>query len=108
MTRPAHIFIIILTKCKHFRTKPTEQVILMHELGVLRHAVRTVSRIAAQNQIQRVKHITLEVGTESTFVPAYLEKLFPVAIDQIPVMKDAQLRIRMVSGRSLVIGEIGY
>ena len=80
----------------------------MHELGVLYQAVRTVDRIAAEHKIRKIKHIILEVGTESTFVPAYLEKLFPLAIDQAPVMQDAQLRIRMVPGRSLVIGEIGY
>ena len=80
----------------------------MHELGVLNQAVKTVSRIAAQNQIQRIKHITLEVGAESTFVPAYLEKLFPLAADQTPLLQGAELRIRTVPGERLVIGEIGY
>ncbi len=80
----------------------------MHELGVLRQAVRTVNRIAVKNQIQRVKHITLEVGTESTYVPAFLEKLFPLAVDQDPIMQGAQLKIRLVPGRELVIKDIGY
>lgn len=80
----------------------------MHELGVLYQAVRTVSRIAAEHDIQRIKHITLEVGTESTFVPAYLEKLFPLAIDRTPALKDAQLRLRTVPGQGLTISEIGY
>jgi Zn finger protein HypA/HybF involved in hydrogenase expression len=80
----------------------------MHELGVLYQAVRTVSRIAAEHDIQRIKHITLEVGTESTFVPAYLEKLFPLAADQSPLLQGTELRIRTVPGARLVIGEIGY
>lgn len=80
----------------------------MHELGVLYQTVRTVSRVAEKNRIQRVKHITLEVGTESTYVPAFLEKMFPLAIDREPLMKDAQLRIEMVSGNGLLIKEIGY
>lgn len=80
----------------------------MHELGVLYQTVRTVGRIAEKNKIQRVKHITLEVGIESTYVPAFLKKLFPVAIDQVSVMKGAELRIEMVSGRGLLIKEIGY
>lgn len=80
----------------------------MHELGVLYQAIRTVERIAAERKIRQIRHITLEVGTESTFVPAYLEKLFPVAIDRFPVMKASQLRIRMVPGQGLVISEIGY
>ena len=83
-------------------------MITVHELGVLYQAIRTVNCIASERGIQHIKHITLEVGTESTFVPAYLEKLFPVAIDNFPVMKNSQLRIRMVPGQGLVISEIGY
>ena len=85
-----------------------DRTLIMHELGVLYQAVRTVSRIAAEHDIQRIKHITLEVGAESTFVPAYLEKLFPLAIDRTPVLKDTQLRLRTVPGQGLTISEIGY
>ena len=80
----------------------------MHELGILYQTVRTVSRVAEENRIQKVKHITLAVGTESTYVPAFLEKLFPLAIDREPLMKNAQLRIEMVPGNGLLIKEIGY
>ena len=80
----------------------------MHELGVLYQTVKTVSRIASEHHIQKIKHITLDVGEESTFVPAYLEKLFPLAIDRSPVLADALLRIRTVPGRGLTISEIGY
>ena len=80
----------------------------MHELGILYQTVRSVARIAVKNRIQKIKHITLEVGMESTYVPAYLKKLFPVAIDQEPLMKGAQLHIEMVPGRGLLIKEIGY
>ena len=40
----------------------------MHELGVLHHVVKTARHIAEENQIRRIKHITLEVGA----VPQYL------------------------------------
>ena len=80
----------------------------MHELGVLYQALKTVSRIAEKNQIQRVKQITLEVGTESTFVPAFFEKLFPVASDQFPLIKGARLEIQMAQGKALLIKDIGY
>ena len=80
----------------------------VHELGVLYQAIRTVDRIAGEQNIRQVKHITLEVGTESTFVPAYLEKLFPVAAEQFPVAKGASLRLEMVPGRNLVIKELAY
>ena len=80
----------------------------MHELGVLLQAVRTVTAAARKNNITVIKHMTLEVGEESTFVPAFFEKLWPVAIDNFPVMAGAQLRIEMAPGTGLIIKEIGY
>ena len=80
----------------------------MHELGVLHQVVKTASRIAEENQIRRIRHITLEVGDVSGFVPQYLTKLFPVAADGSPVLKRAKLRIEKVQGRGLTIKEIGY
>ena len=80
----------------------------MHELGVLIHAVKTVDQMAKKHNIARVKHITLEVGTESNFVPAFFEKLFPVAIDQLESMQGAKLNIEMVEGKGLFIKDFGY
>ena len=80
----------------------------MHELGVLRQIVKTVGRVMEQNQIRRVKHIELEVGETSGFVPYYLTKLFPVAADAYPALQRTELRISMVSGKGLLIKEIGY
>ena len=80
----------------------------MHELGVLRQVVKTVNRIAEQNNIGRIKHLTLEVGETSGFVPHYLTRLFPAAADGFPLLQETELRISMVSGGSLVIKEIGY
>ena len=80
----------------------------MHELGILRHIVATVERAARQNAITAIRHITLDVGTESTFVPAYLTKLFPVAIDGNPLLQNATLRIHSVGGTGLIIRDIGY
>lgn len=107
-TRPGAFYNIFERNLNIFHGSGEEQVTAVHELGVLYQAIRTVDRIAGERNIRQVKHITLEVGTESTFVPAYLEKLFPVAIDRFPVMKDSRLRLRMVPGRRLVISEIGY
>ncbi len=80
----------------------------MHELGVLRQIVGTVERITAQNGIDKVAYIALEVGQTSGFVPMYLHKLFPVAVDGHPVLQHTELRVEPVSGAGLVIKEIGY
>ena len=80
----------------------------MHELGVLMEAVKTVNKIAEGNDITAVKHMTLEVGENSGYVPLYFRKLFPVAIDSFPRLKNAELKIVMSPGRGLQIKDIGY
>ena len=70
--------------------------------------MKTVSGIAEKNRIASVKVITLEVGTLSGYVPAYLTKLFPIAADPYPALRNAELRIIGVSGKGLTIKEIGY
>lgn len=80
----------------------------MHELGVLIQAVKTVDQIAKKNKIKKVKHITLEVGEESGYVPVFLTKLFPVAVEHFPVMQETKLKIEMVPGRKLQIKDLGY
>lgn len=80
----------------------------MHELGVLTQIVRTVNRITDEKLIRKVKYIALDVGEISGFVPQYLTKLFPVAVDAYPALRKAELRIRMIQGKGLLIREIGY
>lgn len=80
----------------------------MHELGVLCHAVRTVSRIAEEHQISHIKYITLEVGQASGYVPAFLKKLFPVVIEHFPAIHNAMLKIESIPGKELRIKDIGY
>ena len=80
----------------------------MHELGVLRNAVKTVAGVAEKNNIKRLKFITLEMGEQSSFVPVFFEKLYPAAIDNLPLFEGSELRLVTVPGTSLVIKEIGY
>ena len=80
----------------------------MHELAVLRHIVKTVTRITDEQHIAKVSYIALEVGETSGFVPHYLTKLFPIAADASPALQGAALRLASVPGNGLVIKEIGY
>ena len=80
----------------------------MHELGVLYQALKVVDRVAVNNRISHVRHITLEVGEDSGYLPLCFEKLFPVASDSFPALQGAQLRIRTVPGASLQVKDIGY
>ena len=80
----------------------------MHELGILRQIVKIVGRVAEKNSIAAIRHITLEVGEGSGVVPLYMKKLFPIAADAFPMLKDTELRISMVRGKRLIIKDIGY
>lgn len=80
----------------------------MHELSVLKKAITTVSDTAEQHNIQRIKYITLEIGEDSTFVPMFFQKLYPVAIDGLDLFRDSELKLLSVPGKGLVIKEIGY
>ena len=80
----------------------------MHELGVLRYVVRTVAQVAKENKIEKIKFVTLEVGTESSYVPHYLHKLFPIAVKYYPNIGEPELKLIRVPGRGLHIKELGY
>ena len=80
----------------------------MHELGVLSYAIKTVNSVADKNGVEKIKFITLDVGEESGFVPDYLHKLYPVAIDGKARFEGSELKIYLVTGKGLVIKEIGY
>lgn len=80
----------------------------MHELGILVHALKQVAKIAAANQIRRIKAITLEIGEQSGVVIPYLQKLYPAAVAQFSMLRDAELHIRRCPGNSMSIKDIRY
>ena len=80
----------------------------MHELGVLKHALKQIENVANSNGIKTIKYITLEVGLDSSYLPLFFEKLFPVAIEGITLFENSKLNIETVPGRNLIIKEIGY
>ncbi len=80
----------------------------MHELGVLTRALGRVQRAAEENKIALVKSVTLEVGRESSYVPAYFKKLFPAARELFPATRLSELKMDIVDGSGLFIKEIAY
>ena len=81
----------------------------MHELGVLRMAARTVCHAAEKNHIQHVKHVTLEIGDQSGFVPLFFEKYFPIIRQEFPALQKAELKMETVpGGRQLLVKDFGY
>ena len=47
---------------------------------------------ADENKIEVIEYITLEVGEASGCVPVFLDKLFPIAIEKQPRMKNTELK----------------
>ena len=73
----------------------------MHEIGVLTKAIKMVEEVAEQNQITKVKYITLEIGELTGYLPVFFEKYFPIVTEDKPVVRDAELKIQIVRGEAL-------
>ena len=44
----------------------------MHELGIVFHIIRSVEKVAAENDLEKVSAVVLELGEVSGVVPDYL------------------------------------
>ena len=44
----------------------------MHELGIVFHIIRTVEDVARQNDVTRIRRVTLQLGEVSGVVESYL------------------------------------
>ena len=45
----------------------------MHEIGILRHLVRTVTEFAAENDIREIQEVVVDCGELSLVIPEYVE-----------------------------------
>ena len=45
----------------------------MHELGIVFHIIRTVEDVAKQNDVTRIRRVTLQLGEVSGVVESYLQ-----------------------------------
>lgn len=70
----------------------------MHELGVVFEVIKTVEKVAVEQNIKEIDTIVLEVGELCAVVPSYLEECFPAAIDKNPRFKDSKLKLEIISG----------
>lgn len=69
----------------------------MHELGLVKHIVRTIEDLSVEEELTEVASVTLEIGEVSGVIPDYLEdcwKYFRVRSD---LLKDAELKMEEIS-----------
>ena len=69
----------------------------MHEIGLLRQLVRTVTAFAEENGVIEIREVVVDCGELSLVIPEYLEELFPVAAKN-SILQDAKLSINVIPG----------
>ena len=67
----------------------------MHEIGVVRQMCKTVMEFAAENQIQSVSEIVVEIGELSLIIPKYVEDVYPLVVEDT-MLKDTKLIIEEI------------
>lgn len=71
----------------------------MHELGVVFHIIKSVKKIAEENNLTDIASVTVEVGEVSTVIPAYLTDCWKWATDkEEALLKDTDLAIETIKG----------
>ena len=73
----------------------------MHEIGVLSKAIKLVEQVAEENQVEKVRFVTLEIGELTGYVPIFFEKYFPVITEDKPLFQDTELRLKIIRGEGL-------
>ena len=68
----------------------------MHELGIVFHILKTLNRLAEENNVKQVSSVTLEIGEVSTAVPELVEDCWNYAVKKETVLKDAKLKIEVL------------
>ena len=69
----------------------------MHELGVIREAMKTVEAFAQENNIDVIDTIVLQIGELSGVIPDYVEQLFPAVVDGTKY-RNVRLQIEVEEG----------
>ncbi len=69
----------------------------MHEIGIVRQLVRTVTDFAAENRIEEISEVVADCGELSLVIPEYVEELYPVVVKG-SILENAKLTVNVVPG----------
>ena len=75
-------------------------MINLHELGVVIEVVKTIERIAAEQQLTKIDTVVLQIGELSSMIPKYIEECYPAAVYGT-IMEDTKLEIEIIPGNAL-------
>lgn len=68
----------------------------MHELGIVFHIIKSVERVAADNGLEQVSAVVLELGEVSGVVPDYLTDCWKWAAAKEELVRGSELKIEML------------
>ncbi len=68
----------------------------MHEMGIILHLAKTLEETAAQEKIQRITRVTLEVGEVSGIVTDYFVDCWNYFRKKHPVLEPAELELEPI------------
>ncbi|MBR0353546.1 MAG: hydrogenase maturation nickel metallochaperone HypA [Oscillospiraceae bacterium] len=69
----------------------------MHEIGIVRQLVRTVTEFAKQNGVGEICEVVVDCGELSLVIPEYVEELYPVAAKD-SILENVKLTVNIVPG----------
>ena len=72
----------------------------MHELGIVFKVIDSIEKMAKEQHIRKVIGLTMEIGEVSTVIPDYFRDCFKWAISKHELLKDCNLEIVVLEGRS--------
>ena len=69
----------------------------MHEIGIVRQLLRTVTAFAEENGVHDIREVVVDCGELSLVIPDYLQEVYP-AVVKGSLLQDAKLTIHTVPG----------
>ncbi|MBR1746818.1 MAG: hydrogenase maturation nickel metallochaperone HypA [Clostridia bacterium] len=72
----------------------------MHELGIVMNVVKQVEEVAAENKVNKVTQLNLEVGEVSSIVPDLFRDCFEWAKKRTTYLKECELNLIVLEGIS--------
>lgn len=68
----------------------------MHELGVVFHIIRDLEKVAAENNVEKINKVTLQLGEVSAVIPHYLTDCWKWASAKNDLTSGAELVIETI------------
>ena len=69
----------------------------MHEIGIVRQLLRTVTDFAAEHGVSQICEVVVDCGELSLVIPEYVQELYPPVVKG-SILEHARLTVHIVPG----------